>query len=307
MLTDTHAHLYWDSFKEDFDEMIQRAIDAGVSTIINVGVDVEKSQEALRQAQGKLADIPNLSVYSTIGIHPHEALRLVFDSEGMNPQAQTRRAPLAQGKPSDVDISIKEDMEKLEEIYKSNPGKVVAVGECGLDYFFDPEFTPSSLTLDQIKILQKKLFQAHINLAKKLNLPLIVHCRDDRSKDPQNSECWNEVIEMTKDHFGIYHCYSGLLPTTNYLLQSTNFLISFAATITYPKNDYLREAVKLIPLDRIVLETDCPFLPPQSKRGQRNEPAAVKEIAELVANLKEISLEEVADQTTSNAKKVFNI
>ena len=287
MLTDTHAHLYWESFKSDFDEVIQRAIDAGISIIINVGVDVEKSKEALRQTQEELADTPRLNTYSTIGIHPHEAIKYS----------------------SNPDVSIHQDMVRLEQIYLSNTTKLVAVGECGLDYFFDsnPGFTPPSLTIPQIKDLQRKLFQTQIDLAKKLNLPLIIHCRDDRSQNPNNSECWNEVVKMTKDHFGIYHCYSGLPQTTNYILQNTNFLISFAATITYPKNDYLREAVKLAPLDRILLETDCPFLPPQSKRGQRNEPSAVKEIVELITDLKGISLEEVAEQTTTNAKKIFNI
>lgn len=283
-LTDTHAHLYWDSFKEDFDNVIKRSLDAGVSTIINVGVDIEKSQIALDQV--KNTNWPTgLSIYSTIGIHPHEAIKYF-----PNP-----------------DVSIQKEISKLEEIYRGNPEKVVGVGECGLDYFFDPEFVPSTLTVEQVKILQKKLFLAQIDLAKKLNLPLIIHCRDDRSKNPENSECWNEVIDYTRDHFGIYHCYSGLLPTTNYLLQSTNFLISFAANITYPKNEYLREAAKIIPLDRILLETDSPFLSPQSRRGQRNEPSNIKEIAQLIADLKGISLEDVARQTTNNAKKLFNI
>ncbi len=289
MLIDTHAHLYWDSFKEDFGQVIQRALDAGVTTIINVGVDVEKSKEALRQTQEELANIPGLSTYSTIGIHPHEAIKYS----------------------SNPDVSIHQDITRLAQIYLSNTAKVVAVGECGLDYFFNPSFAEASesksVDISQIKTLQRKLCQAHIDLAKKLNLPLVVHCRDDRSKDPQNSECWEEAIEMTKNHFGIYHCYSGLPQTTNYILQNTNFIISFAATITYPRNEYLREAVKLTPLDRIVLETDCPFLPPQSKRGIRNEPSAVKEIAELIADLKGILLEEVAAQTTANAKKIFNI
>lgn len=158
-----------------------------------------------------------------------------------------------------------------------------------------------------VKDLQRKLFQAQIDLAKKLNLPLVVHCRDDRSKDPQNSETWDEVLNMVGEHPTILHCYSGLLHTTNYLLRTTNLFISFAANITYPKNEYLREAAKIIPLNKILLETDSPFLAPQSKRGQRNEPSAVKEIAELIADLKGISVEEVADQTTQNAKKIFNI
>ncbi len=285
-MIDTHAHLYWDKFEEDFQEVIDRCLETGVTTLINVGVDLEKSQLAASLRSDKI------ELFSTIGIHPEEAINF-----SLNP-----------------DESIHQCMDRLEEIYRSNPSKVVAVGECGLDFLFAnqpwplPSSTPNQLPLtpDQIKDLQRKLLKAHIGLAKKLNLPLSIHCRDDRAKNPQSSECWNEVIELTKDHFGVYHCYSGLLPTTNYLLQNTNFYISFAATLTYPKNDYLREAARVIPLERIVLETDCPFLPPQSKRGQRNEPAFILETAQALAEVKGVSLEEVARITTENTKKLFS-
>ena len=281
-LIDTHAHLNWDSCKEDFDQMIQRAIDAGISTIINIGVDIEKSKEALNQVKNTSWPA-GLSVYSTIGIHPHEAVK--YDSNE----------------------SLQQAMEKLEQIYHSDPTKVVGIGECGLDYFFEsnPGFIPQSISVDQVKNLQKKLFQAHIDLAKKLNLPLVVHCRDDRSKDPKNSEAWDEVIEMVKEYPTVLHCYSGLSQTTNSILRTNNLFVSFAANITYPKNEYLREAAKILPLNRILLETDSPFLAPQSKRGQRNEPAAVAEIAEMIASLKGIPIKEVADQTTSNTNKIF--
>lgn len=265
MLIDTHAHLYWDSFRKDFDQVIKRSLDAGVNTIINVGVDIEKSEIAAKLKSDKV------KFYSTIGIHPHEALRY------------------AQGK-------LDKDINKLEQIYYSNPAKVIAVGECGLDYTQNNSYN-----------FQKKLFQLQIDLAKKLNLPLIVHCRDDRSQNPQNSEAWDEVLEMIGSHSAILHCYSGLSPTTKRVLQTTNLLVSFAATITYPKNEYLREAAKILPLGKIVLETDCPFLPPQSKRGQRNEPANILEIAQLVAELKEVSLEEIAHQTTKNVKSILKI
>lgn len=256
MLTDTHAHLYWDAFKEDLDEIIQRAIDAGVTTIINAGVDVELSKKALQQVQDKLANIPNFSAYCTIGIHPHEAAKFSFDQ-----------------------------IDKLEAIYKSAPEKVVAVGECGLDYLDVDEKT---------KNMQKKLLQTQVDLAKKLNLPLIIHCRN----------AWDDIFAFLKNTTGILHCYSGDVKVTKNALQ-TNYLISFAGNATYPKNEYLREAIKIIPLDRIVLETDCPFLPPQSKRGQRNEPSAVLEIANLIAELKKVSLDEVAKQTSSNVAKLF--
>lgn len=275
-LVDTHAHLYWDVYKDDLDEVIKRALEADVTNIINVGVDVNLSKKALAQTQGKLANIPGLTAYSTIGIHPHEALRYT------------------QGKLN----TIGKDIKKLEKIYQSEPNKVIAVGECGLDY---------KEVDDKQKELQIQLFQAQIDLAKKLNLPLIVHCRDDRSKDPENSEAWDEVLKMVGNYPAILHCYSGLPQTTNYVLRTTNLLISFAGTLTYPKNEYLRKAVKILPLEKIVLETDCPFLPPQSKRGKRNEPTNILEIAQLIAQLKNISLEEVAEQTTLNVKKIFNI
>lgn len=271
-LIDTHAHLYWDSFKEDFDQIIKRALDAGVNTIINVGVDVQLSKKALQQVTDKFANIANFKAYSTIGIHPHEAIKYVNG------------------------VSIQQDIAKLEKIYLSVPTKIVAVGECGLDYAQNNSYN-----------FQKKLFQLQIDLAKKINLPLIVHCRDDRSQNPQNSEAWDEVLEMIGNHPAILHCYSGLSPTTKRVLQTTNLLVSFAATITYPKNEYLRDAAKILPLGKIVLETDCPFLPPQSKRGQRNEPANILEIAQLVAELKEVSLEEIAHQTTKNVKIMFNL
>lgn len=271
-LVDTHAHLYWESYEQDFDEMIQRALDSGITSIINVGVDLEKSQVALDQVQNTKWP-EGLSVYSTIGIHPHEAVK--YQTE-----------------------SLQEDVEKLEQIYLSAPEKVIGVGECGLDYLEVNE---------QTKELQKELFRSQIDLARKLNLPLIVHCRDDRSKNPENSECWDEVLEMVGDYQTILHCYSGLASTTEKVLKTPNLIVSFAANITYPKNEYLREAAKVLPLDRIILETDSPFLAPQSKRGQRNDPSAVLEIAQLIAELKGVSVEEIAAQTTENAKRVFNI
>jgi len=283
MLIDTHAHLYWDSFKDDLDEVIKHSIQTGVTTMINVGVDVEKSREALRQAQRIFSEQSRtIAVYSTIGIHPHESVKYLSGG-------------------------LEEDIKKLEEIYSENPTKVIGVGECGLDYFFDPEFTPKDLTVDQLKDLQRQLFKAQIDLAKKLNLPLIIHCRDDRSKDPKNSEAWDETLEIIEDYPAILHCYSGLSSITNKIFNMENTLVSFAATLTYPKNDYLREAARLLPLEKIVLETDCPFLPPQSKRGQRNEPSTVKEIAQLIADLKGVSFEEVANQTTDNANRILNI
>lgn len=285
MLVDTHAHLFWESFKDDFDDMIQRAIDAGVESILNVGVDVDLSNLATDQAK-KLTNnyfssdsekIP-LKIYSSVAIHPEDAIRYYQNED-----------------------QVEEDVLKLEEIYLANQETVVAVGECGLDFaYFNREgYLPVGLSTDKAKDLQRMLFQAQIDLAKKYNLPLLLHVRDDRSKDPELIECWDEVFKIAGDHFGILHCYSGLGPTTQKALNS-NFLVSFAGNLTYPKNQYLQEAVKLLPLEKIVLETDCPFLPPQSIRGKRNEPSSVKEIAQFIAQIKGLSFAEVASQTTKN-------
>lgn len=316
MLVDTHAHLFWDSFKEDYNDVLDNCGKTGVTTIINVGVDVPLSKLAanLQSTNSKV------KFYSTIGIHPHEASHL---------------ASLAQSKLLDYEILLQQEIDKLEQIYQSNPKKVVGVGECGLDFLFrdedvlknptadakNPEsFTNSEsgstfqnthtkMTVSEIKQLQRLLFQAQIDLAKKLDLPLIVHCRDDRGSNPENIECWLECLEMIKGYKGILHCYSGKEEITKKTLEKgwENFYVSFAGNITYPKNDYLKDAAKVLPLEKILLETDCPFLAPQSKRGQRNDPTSIKEIAELIAEIKGKALNEVAKQTTENAKKLLKI
>lgn len=282
-LIDTHSHMFWDLYKDDFEEVIQKAVNAGVTTLVNVGVDVEISKKALELTTLN----PEMRFYSSIGIHPHEAYKYSDKLHGTSDNLQ-------------------KDIEELEEIYRQNPQKVVGVGECGLDSLFNAKYAPNGESSEELMVLQKKLFKAQIDLAKKLDLPLLIHCRDDRGKNPMNTECWDEVLEMTSDHYGILHCYSGLLSTTKKALDS-KFLFSFAGNLTYPKNEYLREAVKIIPLDRIVLETDCPFLPPQSIRGQRNEPSSVREIAEMVAEIKKASFEEVARVSTENAVQVFKL
>lgn len=291
MLIDTHSHLYFPEFKDDLEEVLDRCVENDVTTLVAVGVDIETSKVSLRQAQGeffteRLKGVEvsqQITFYSTIGIHPHNAHEYLDDKK------------------------LETDIAELEKIYLSNPDKVIAVGECGLDYMFEsnPDFVPTGLTAEQLKKLQKKLFKAQLNLAKKYDLPLIIHCRDDRSKDPDNVDAWNDVLEISGDYFGLLHCYSGKEEITKKALN-TRYLFSFAATITYPKNEYLREAVKVVSLDKIALETDCPFLPPQERRGKRNEPTTVVEIARFISELKDTPLKEIEEQTTLNVKRIFN-
>ncbi len=278
MLVDTHAHLFWDSYKDDLDQVIQNCLKNNVTTVINIGIDITLSEKAAKLESDKI------KFYSSIGIHPEEATK--YDT-------------------SSPEDSIQTDMDILEKIYQENKGKVIGVGECGLDYLFAQDKKwPSP---EQIKEFQRLLFKSQINLAKKLNLPLLIHVRDDRSENPELIEAWDEAVEMVGNHPTVLHCYSGLMPTTKKSLVKGNILISFAGNLTYKKNEYLREAVKVIPLEKILLETDSPFLPPQSIRGKRNEPSYVLEVAKNIAEIKRISLDEVADKSTENFKRFFNL
>src|SRR3989344_404622 len=191
MLVDTHAHLYWDEFQVDFNEVLKRAKEAGVTNIINVCVDVEKSEVALKQVK-EVVWPDGFLVRSTIGLHPHEAYKYTEDE------------------------SIHKDIMKLEQIYLSAPDMIVAIGECGLDFALsgNPDFVATSLSIAEIKNLQIKLLQAQIDLAKKLNLSLLVHVRDDRSEDSENSDAWDKILEMIADYPTLLHCYLGLSPKT---------------------------------------------------------------------------------------------
>lgn len=262
MLIDTHAHLTWDSFKPDLGEIVGRAREAGITHVINIGADLESSSAAAK------LECPGIKCYSTIGLHPHE---------------------------SEKNIPVKE----LEKIYQTHPDKIIAVGECGLDYFKrDGQIT------DQEKESQKALFQAQINLAKKLSLPLIIHCRPSASSGLKDA--WQDIFDFDFQGVnGVFHSFTGSKETAQKALN-LGFYLSFSCIVTYPKNDYLRQIIKETPLDKILVETDCPFLPPQTKRGQRCEPQDVIEVVKVIAQMKNLSLEEVAQASFQNAQTLFH-
>lgn len=169
--------------------------------------------------------------------------------------------------------------------------KLVAIGEVGLDYFKSRS----------AKNKQKEVFGEFISLAKKLKLPLIVHCRDSQE----------DIYSILKEEFNdfskiVFHCFSGPQDFLEKCLDQ-GAMFSFTANITYPKASSLRELVKLIPMDKIMLETDAPYLAPQKFRGQRNEPSYVHFVAQELAALKNIPLQEVLDITTRNALRFFKL
>lgn len=267
-LIDTHAHLYYERFEEDFDEVIHRAVESGLTRIINIGADIESSKKAAKLENDQI------KFYSSIGLHPHEISRLSND------------------------VSIHQNIGELERLYQTNTTKVVAIGECGLDYHFEGlDFSPTTLSQDQQITLQKELFQAQIDLAKKLKLPLIIHSRD----------AWEDIFFPTlQSTQGVFHSFTGSENEAKKAL-SLGYYLGFSCIVTYPKNEHLRQIIKNMPLNKILIETDCPYLPPQSQRGQRNEPANVSEVVKVISEIKGISFKEAAQTTFDNAQRLFKL
>lgn len=280
-MNDIHTHLYWHSYDEDRDLVVQRAREAGVDKMLVIGCTVDESRQAIVVAE----QYPNM--YASIGIHPQE----FFDESGIS--------------------NLESWMHQLREVAKNT--KVIAIGECGLEYFVrSPSGAPVSV---EQKEWQKKAFLAQIALADELNLPLIVHCRP--STGTQDS--YEDLVSILRDsRFKnqdssiILHCYMGDTEVTKKFLTLPNVYFSFTGNITYPvkkavagTKDDLTETVKMIPLARIFTETDCPFLTPQSHRGERNEPAYVPEVLECIARLHGVEPKAVEELTESNFKKAF--
>lgn len=273
MLVDTHAHLNFAAFKDDFAETIKRSLDSD-TWMINVGSQFSTSQKAVEIAS-QYAE----GVYAAIGLHP------------IHLETQVRKEKIDEKEEfeftSREEIFNPENYKKLAE----NP-KVVAVGECGLDYFHDKNN----------KEKQKAVFRQQIKLAAELDLPLIVHCREANA---DVIEILQEAKKTYKEKLrGVIHCFSGGLPEAKEYI-ALDFILGFNGIITFAR-DYDKVLLE-IGLEHAVVETDCPYLTPPPHRGKRNEPAYVKHVAEKIANLKGITIAEVAQKTTENARKLFNL
>ncbi len=271
-MIDTHAHIHDPQFDADRKATLQRAWDAGVEKLITVGTSVSESRDALACAQRYD------SIFVAVAIHPHEYSK--FPSVG----------------------TMQEWMGEIGKL--SNDPKVVAIGECGLDYH---AFGGVAVTEEQ-KEIQKSGFREHLELARRVGKPIVIHAR----------ESYGDVLEIIRDSVAtipavILHCYQGDLDMTwKFLDLDERIAFSFAGNITYPvkksfagtKGD-IQESIRVIPLDRILTETDCPYLTPQTFRGTRNEPSYVAEVVRKIAELKNVSFEEVERVTEGNAKRCF--
>ena len=270
-MIDTHAHLNFKAYEKDAGEVIKRTLAQGVS-IINVGSKYNTSKKAL-----ELAEKYN-NVYAAVGLHPMHS----------TPDFMKKRIDKEEGGfLTEGEIFNKENYKKLAE-----SKKVVAIGEIGLDYYYKPK---TKKRLELFKEKQKEVFIEQLNLAKELGLPAIFHCRMAH-KDLIS------ILEKYKTE-GVIHCFTGNVEELEKYLEM-GFYIGLNGIIF--KLD-LKRVIKKIPIDRILIETDCPYLTPIQKEGIRNEPLFIKYIIEKIAEIKGVTFEEIARESFSNAKKLFRI
>lgn len=252
-LLDSHAHYNDEKFDDDRDTIIKEAYNSGITTIINAGYSLESSKKAIEIAnQYKF-------MYATVGVSPND----IEDLKG----------------------NYIEDIEELAKSYK-----VVAIGEIGLDYYWNKEN----------KEKQKEIFMEQIKLANKLDLPIVIHTR----------EAVMDTIDILKKieckKRGVFHC----CPLNRELVKEAlklGFYISFAGPVTFKNSKNAAEIINLVPIERILIETDSPYLSPEPVRGTRNDSRNVKYIAQKIADIKGLTIEEVAKQMHKNIEKIFNM
>jgi TatD DNase family protein len=283
MLIETHAHLDYPDFAPDFDDVLHRATEAGVTRIITIGTSIESSRRAIELAEGYS------NVFAVVGVHP-----------------------------TYVEESGEDVIDPLRELAK-NP-RVVALGETGLDYHRLPSVelakerntqvfakTLQTSTEEQIeadihdgayKSKQASLFQQQLDLAAELDLNVVIHQRD----------AWDDTLEIMQPYSGklrgVFHCFGGSMEQAGEVI-ARGHLVSFTGIVTFKNGANVREVAAQIPLDQFMVETDCPYLAPVPFRGKRCEPAHTRIVAEAIAAARGIPLEEIARATTATAETFF--
>ena len=258
-LFDTHSHYNDEKFNEDREQIIKDTYESGITKFVCAGYNIDSSKKAIEMSR------KYEFIYSICGISPNDI-----------PQSEQE---------------LWKDIAEISEIVKQNKtNKLVAIGEIGLDYYWNKEN----------KELQKEAFIKQIDLANEMNLPIVIHSRDASI----------DTIDIIKEHVvkrvGIFHCCQFNQEMIRQALE-LGYYISFAGPVTFKNSKNALDIVKMVPLDRILIETDSPYLSPEPKRGKRNDSRNVKYIAQKIAEFKEMSIEEIAKITYENAKKIFNI
>ncbi len=259
MLIDTHCHIANVEYDTNREEVIKRATDSGIGKMIVVGTDYASSQKAVSLSERYSF------LFATVGLHPHEA-------EAMTP-------------------ALLDNLEVL----SSHP-KVVAIGETGLDFYYNHASAEN----------QKQAFRAQINLAKKRRIPLVIHSREAWETTFEILEEEKENLAYLKEIGSVFHCFTGDL-TIAQKATKMGIYISFSGIVTFPKTTSLQEAASLIDPQFLLIETDSPFLSPQGFRGKRNEPGYLTVTAEKMAALRNCSKEDLAKITTTNANRLFKL
>ncbi len=285
-LIDSHAHVNFNAYQDDGDAVIRRSLDQNI-WLINVGSQYDTSKRALQ-----IANQHEAGVYAAIGLHPIHLSHTEVDEEEIH--FQTREEQFDEAK-----YQVLVDADKNH--------KIVGVGEIGLDYYH----IPNEMTLAEVKNRQAPDFIKQLHFAAKNNLPVIIHCRDsERGK----FDAYRDTLDILKTEIshglklrGIKHSFDGDLKIAEEFFD-LGFYVGFTGVITFGKNaEGLRQLVKNLPLDKILVETDCPYLSPDPHRGERNEPSFVRFTAQKIAELKNISFDMVAETTSVNAKKLFGL
>ncbi len=256
---DSHAHLYFDRFNDDREQVIQRAKEAGFVAIINIAVDEQTSQQVIELAQQN----PGFC-HAVVGVHPTHS-----------------------GMPAS---ELETTLANIEALCDEHPQSIVGIGEIGLDYYWK-DVSPED---------QERAFIAQLEIARRRKLPVVIHCR----------EAWPDtlsVIETDGDGVvGVFHCFGGTVEEAQRALD-LGWYVSFAGNLTYPKAQDLRDAAAVVPLDRLLLETDSPFLAPQSMRGKRNEPVNSLHTADQLAQVHGTSRKSILEATTANSRQLFRL
>jgi len=304
MLFDSHAHLNFNAYSGDVDEVTRRALDKNIH-IINVGTQFDTSKSACELTQKY-----SKGLYAAIGIHPIHLTPTEVDEEETSFKSREEEF----------------EEKKYQDLVDKYP-KIVAIGEIGLDYFHRPKDTKTlkhkntpnqsklgtgqAKTFEEIKKIQEREFLKQVEFANKNNLPLILHCRGERD-DPLQAyrdllKLLSSVESRKSKVTGVIHCFGANVEIAEEFIK-LGFYVGFTGIITFGKNaDSVREVVKNIPLEKILVETDCPYLSPDPFRGKRNEPAYVEYIAKKIAEIKNVDYPKVADVSTKNVKELFRI
>ena len=254
-MIDSHCHINDELYKNNPAEYVKEAEKAGVFQFLVVGFDEKSSELALEIAN------KNKSCYAAVGIHPSDAKN---------------------AKPG--------DLEKIKELAKSE--KAIAIGEIGLDYYWDKN--------ESVRAQQKEFFKEQIKIANELNLPISVHCRDALE------DCLQILKENPVKYGGIMHCYAGSLEMSSEFIK-LGFLLGFGGTVTFKNSVRPKEVAKNVPSNSYVLETDAPYLTPHPFRGKENHSKYLYLVRDQIAELRNISPEQVEKETTNNFKRVFGI